>query len=408
MPLRTRSGPAAGQSWFLGIGIDAYESFPRLSNAVKDMHDVRALMSSKYDVDADLVRTLENEQATEENIILELERLADEVQPDDKLLIYYSGHGYLNDKTGLAYWIPVDAREGKSADFVANSTIRDHLEAIKARHILLISDSCFSGSLFIKGGTRSSRAAVELANTPSRWALCSGRGNEEVEDGAPGTNSPFAVSVLEALEDNNDPLWNVSRLVERVREQTAASANQLPEGNPLRLRGHKGGQYVFTMAGQTSQSTHDSTSEVQRTRTRSDSRRIAGRSRQKPASNARRIVLMVMALIIMAILGYYATTLKAVVPVVDISATTFHTTSAVNENVWPADQRASFQTDDRVYAYGLLWAEGDTRVDSCMARRRRKVKSRASQKRYSRAPTDPFRFSSYKIFRTPGTIHSFK
>ena len=39
----------------------------------------------------------------------------------------------------------------------------------------------------------------ELERIPSRWAICSGRHDEEVYDGEPGKNSPFTECILEVL-----------------------------------------------------------------------------------------------------------------------------------------------------------------------------------------------------------------
>ncbi|NNE28507.1 MAG: caspase family protein, partial [Saprospiraceae bacterium] len=195
----------SGTSWFMGIGINDYGHFPRLRNAVKDMADVKSVLCEKYDISQDHILTLVNEEANEDNIIMNFEKLARETKPEDKVIIFYSGHGHLNKlnpKNNLGYWIPIDGQPGRSSTFIPNSTIKNYIGAITARHILLISDSCFSGSLFSKGASRSTRAMDELESIPSRWALCSGRHDEEVYDGAPGSNSPFTKSLLDVLSSN--------------------------------------------------------------------------------------------------------------------------------------------------------------------------------------------------------------
>jgi uncharacterized caspase-like protein len=165
------------------------------------------------------------------------------------LIIYYSGHGHLNKSTGKGYWIPTNAEQDDddTAAYIRNSEIRDSVDDIKSLHTLLISDSCFSGSLFVRGTQRSSAAIQELARLPSRWALCSGRHDEEVYDGKPGGNSPFAESIIDTLRDNQRKEFNVIKLIDRVVEQTRSNYEQMPEGNPLFGVGHKGGQYIFRL-----------------------------------------------------------------------------------------------------------------------------------------------------------------
>ena len=38
---------------FLGIGIDAYQHFPKLSNAVKDVKDIAGILQEQYQFDPD-------------------------------------------------------------------------------------------------------------------------------------------------------------------------------------------------------------------------------------------------------------------------------------------------------------------------------------------------------------------
>lgn len=235
-------------TWFLGIGINTYKEFPSLNNAVKDIEDIKSVLLDTYNFVPDKTILLLNEEATKENIVEQLDRLAESVKPKDKLLIYYSGHGHLNQHTGLGYWIPYDAKRDKTSNYILNSTVRDYIKVIQARHILLISDSCFSGSLFVRGAKRSADIAMEeLESIPSRWAICSGRHDEQVYDGEPGKNSPFAESILETLRRNEKRLLNVAKIADRVVEQTRANYEQLPEANPLYGVGHKGGQFIFRL-----------------------------------------------------------------------------------------------------------------------------------------------------------------
>lgn len=241
------SPPAGGRSWFFGIGINKYAHFPTLNNAVKDVQDLLALLRERYDILPECIRTLYDEEATHQNIIGAFDQLQREVGEADKLIIYYSGHGYLDKEINKGYWIPTDAGRENTAHYVRNSTVREYIEVIRALHTLLISDSCFSGSLFVRGTSRSASAISELESLPSRWAICSGRHNEEVFDGEPGGNSPFAESILDTLRRNAKKEFNVAKLVDRVVEQTRANYQQLPEGNPLYGVGHKGGQYIFRL-----------------------------------------------------------------------------------------------------------------------------------------------------------------
>lgn len=234
-----------GRPWFLGVGINKYTHFPSLSNAVKDVQDLLALLMDRYQFKKEHATLLFDEEATQANIIAALDGYVEQLRPDDNLLLFYSGHGHLNQRTGRGFWIPVDARPGQAARYISNSLIKNYIEDIPTRHTLLISDSCFSGALFVRGATRSSLAIDELEQRRSRWALCSGRHDELVNDGNPGENSPFTSSILKVLGQNQAPKLNILKVVDEVTELTRAIYRQLPEGNPLFDAGHEGGQFIF-------------------------------------------------------------------------------------------------------------------------------------------------------------------
>jgi hypothetical protein len=211
------------------------------------VEELERLLRRHYDFDETVL--LRNEEATATNIEEALYRYTDAqvLGPDDSLLIYYSGHGHL-DRNERGYWVPVDVEENRIASYIPNSRIRELIADMKCRHVLLVSDACFSGSLFVKGvrSAAGDLAAEEYEKRPSRWAFCSGRHDEQVSDGTPGGHSPFATAILQELALNETRKLNIARLADKVIEITRANYRQMPEANPIQDAGHKGGQYVFT------------------------------------------------------------------------------------------------------------------------------------------------------------------
>ena len=246
-----------GKSWFFGIGINDYVEFDNLSNAVRDVQTIQSILTTTYDIDESCVIQLFNQEATEEGIIQKLDYLSKEINDADKLIIYYSGHGRVNHELNRGYWIPHDAKKNSSSRYILNSTIQDYVGGIDAKHILLISDSCFSGSLFMRGEYRSADVSEELERRKSRWALCSGRADEEVYDGDIGGHSPFAQSLINSLTSAVSDTIPVGHIVHQVIEETASNYQQLPEGRPMFGVGHGGGQYVFRKKHSSTGSTTD-------------------------------------------------------------------------------------------------------------------------------------------------------
>ncbi|MEO1652965.1 MAG: SUMF1/EgtB/PvdO family nonheme iron enzyme, partial [Bacteroidota bacterium] len=236
-----------GKNHLLLIGINAYAHFSPLHNAVKDVQDFKALLQKKYDYirEEGHVYTLLDAAATRRNIINTFEGLVDQVQADDNLLIYYAGHGSLNQNKTRGYWVPVDAHRDSVADYIRNDTIKEYIADIQAHHIFLISDACFSGSMFVPGQRDASSLAEKVEIYPSRWALCSGRQEQAVQDGSPGKNSPFAAAILEFLKNNSETKLPVSELSQYVIKATAHNYPQTPIGRALFAVGDKGGEFVF-------------------------------------------------------------------------------------------------------------------------------------------------------------------
>ncbi len=233
----------------LAIGINNYLHLPKLHNATRDINDITAALIERYDFKKENITFLIDEQATRSNIINTLYRLTNPAQlgTNDSLIIYFSGHGYLDDN-GDGYWIPVDADVDDNASYIPNFDIRNQIKNMKCRHVLLVSDSCFSGSLLYRdsGITTMRRDIYELQSKPSRWMFTSG-GSEPVADGNAGGNSPFANAIIIELKTNVDQNLIFDKLAIDVRQNTSSNASQLPQFGSLRDAGDMGGRFIFTL-----------------------------------------------------------------------------------------------------------------------------------------------------------------
>lgn len=227
-----------GKNYIVLIGVNEYDYWNPLHNAVRDCNDLSYVLTSKYTFEESNVITLFNSQATRENILELFEQLQDKVGENDNLLIYYAGHGYYDSQAGLGYWVPSDARLNKVPDFIRNSAIHDYLRTINAHHTLLIADACYAGSLF-----SSSRGIINESNK-SRWAFTSGD-IEKVWDGQPGENSPFARYLIRYLNNNDAQSIRANDMINAVSMVVQRNTSQNPRGSELRNVGDEGGVFIF-------------------------------------------------------------------------------------------------------------------------------------------------------------------
>lgn len=239
----------------LAIAIDAYEHYPVLHNCVRDTERILELLTQKYQFSSAHIHKLYNDQAREAHIVQALKNLVREVAPEDVVLLLYSGHGAFEKDINEGYWIPVDAQKRDASDYLPNSIIVKYLRHVRAHHILLLVDSCFSGSLFAHKAIEE-EASLRLDQIASRWLFSSGR-NELVSDGQPGQHSPFADNLIYFLENNQQPYFSITSLIEQVTKAVVHNARQTPRGEPLTDVGHRGGQFHFYLKEWIASSTAD-------------------------------------------------------------------------------------------------------------------------------------------------------
>ena len=91
------------------------------------------------------VKTLEN--ASRSEIMGAVYDLRKVLKANDNLLIYYAGHGSLDEEIDVGYWHPIDSEEDNPSNWISVADISSQLIAFKAKHIMVIADSCYSGTL---------------------------------------------------------------------------------------------------------------------------------------------------------------------------------------------------------------------------------------------------------------------
>lgn len=238
--------PEPGRYLALVIGNEQYRDFSRLKTPVADAHAVAALLGRDYGF---TVTVLVN--ATRYQLVSALSQIRQQATAEDSVLIYYAGHGYLDETTSRGYWLPVDAEHNNLANWLSTSDITDVLAGLQARHALILADSCFSGTLLRSDPTIAidERQALlrKLSTRRSRSIMTSG-GLEPVVDNGAGMHSIFASALLRALRDNKQVMEG-GRLFMQIRDHVAARAAQTPQYAPLRNAGHDGGDFIFVRSG---------------------------------------------------------------------------------------------------------------------------------------------------------------
>ncbi len=229
------------------IGINDYKdpNIPDLETSVNDANAMANLLRERYGFE---VKLLLDHKATREAIYRALRSLASSTEAGDSVLIYYAGHGDLDRLTNDGWWIPADAKGGDPVTYLNNFLVQTYMRSMKARHVLLISDSCYSGTLF--GQTRAIPQVIDhkyylnLYNEKSRWGMTSGNKTPVSDQGA-GGHSVFAYQLLKALRKNEKPYISTQELYTRIAPLVSNNSEQTPLCRPIRNTGDQGGEFVF-------------------------------------------------------------------------------------------------------------------------------------------------------------------
>ena len=237
--------PSFGRYHALVIGNNEYEHLPKLKTAVNDAQVVAATLRDTYSFQ---VTVLLN--APREDIVLALDKMRTTLTEDDNLLIYYAGHGTLDKEADRGYWLPVDAKPNTRSRWLSTSEITDTLKAMTSKHVLVVADSCYSGTLLrdagegISSGTDQERFFLRVAQKRSRTALTSGGLEPVQDDGGGDHHSVFSQAFISILQENRGIL-DGQQFSNQIKRLVVTNASQTPEYSDIRSAGHDGGDFLF-------------------------------------------------------------------------------------------------------------------------------------------------------------------
>ncbi len=232
-----------GKYYALLIGVSDYNdasNVPDLEGLpTKDAKDLKDILVNQYSFEEEHVVLLNN-SPTENQILREFVKLKKKVTNKDNVLIFYAGHGVYDEATETGSWLPSDADPEYGLNMISNSTIKDYIKGINSKHTLLISDACFSGSIFktrsYKAAPKSIKRKFEL---PSRKAITSGT-LKTVPN-----KSVFLKYLIDRLRNNQEAYLTARKIFDRIEEPVMNNSKNVPQYGTIQEVGDEGGDFVF-------------------------------------------------------------------------------------------------------------------------------------------------------------------
>lgn len=242
-----------GNYYALIIGNNNYPQLTNLRSAENDAVVIESLLRNKYGFKTELLLN-----ATRSDLLASLDSLRRSLTRKDNLIIYYAGHGELDRSSQRGYWLPVDASPSDSSNWVSNKSITDSIDAMKAKHVMVIADSCYSGTLTRTAvPRRQQELSVKLttrwykvvSNSRVRVVLSSGGVRPVYDSLGTSKHSLFAKAFIDELSNNQGILEGYD-LYTNVQSKVSAEAStysveQDPLYAPIKHAGHEAGEFFF-------------------------------------------------------------------------------------------------------------------------------------------------------------------
>lgn len=236
-----------GHALLIGVGTCDYKNWS-LPVTVKDAQALHSMLIDAdlcaYPDDEDHVRLLHDASANRQTILAGLDWLRERTKEDGEAtaVVYFSGHGWLEEKTGNYYLIPSDVKPFNVPDTALRADdFVTALREIQAKRLLVIIDSCHAegmatakepSSLEIPSEFTAVSLPKSIAETlkqgEGRVVFTSSRGTQKSWIRQDNTLSIFTYHLVEALQGANnkpgDTLVRVSNLMNHLSQTVPQSA----------------------------------------------------------------------------------------------------------------------------------------------------------------------------------------
>ena len=236
------NGKGFGEYYALLIGVSDYGdgAITDLGGLpTKDAKDLGNVLINKYSFKRENVIILNNSPKAND-IIKEFSKLKKKVTDKDNVLVFYAGHGVYDEVSQVGHWLPSDADMEYELNLISNSQVVDFLKTIRSKHTLLISDACFSGSIFkTRSFEKSPKSIQKKFELTSRKAITSGT-LKTVPN-----KSMFLKYLLNRLDGNTKQYLSARQLFDRIEEPVMNNSPNTPQYGTIHGIGDEGGDFIF-------------------------------------------------------------------------------------------------------------------------------------------------------------------
>lgn len=257
------------------VGISQYQFITPLTTPESDVTALATLLSEDFGYRT-VIRLQQDAAAmraffSAENLTRHIREQLGNATNDSSVMVYFAGHGYAEEsESGVnGYLIPADGRRGDRHSWFDMTELLTALDELPCRHLLLVLDCCFGGSVrwasryrdVMFAGEKFFKSHYNYYTSRRSWqALTSTAPNQSALDlighGEKQGHSPFAYCLLEALkgqaDTNKDKVITTAELYAWLQNRVTIITTEL--GNVQNvglfpLEKHDQGEYLFLLDG---------------------------------------------------------------------------------------------------------------------------------------------------------------
>ncbi|MBI4823896.1 MAG: ankyrin repeat domain-containing protein [Nitrospirae bacterium] len=228
------------------IGIEQYKNVPKSDYSYDDAKLMKAYLKALGFAERN-IQFVTNTDATKSGIEKSIEGwLKNKAKPESRVFVYYSGHGAPEPKTGDAYLVPYDG-DPNYLELTGYPLKRlyDNLGKLQVAEVVVVLDSCFSGSggrSVLAKGARPLVMTVEGLILPQNMAVLTSTQGTDISTSNPERgHGVFTYYFLKALKEGKKSLAEIYEYIKPLVENEAKELNvqQSPSISPEieKLRG---------------------------------------------------------------------------------------------------------------------------------------------------------------------------
>jgi hypothetical protein len=260
--------PPFNRSYALLLGVSNYKYMKKLSLVNDDLKKMQEFLLSRG---FHVVR-VQDEKLTLASVRSPQEYFATKINPEDRLLVYFAGHGVPREEggrhRGYLALINAPASGVSPGDAIAMDDFVAWTRRITAKHLLVLLDACFSGlavrgfDVEVRGGPGPQpqsqpdpKALYRLSTAPGRYLLMAGNEKQQSIASSKWTGGLFTHGVLQGLgglaDTQRDGFVTTRELYPWLRQYVetqaeGAGTTLTPLIKDLGPDGSSEGEFVFT------------------------------------------------------------------------------------------------------------------------------------------------------------------